>query len=66
MKKSIVNDPDSPAYGKVAKRSASRAARGDGRVKVTVNPELDALSGKVLFPEKVAKANEIVARLGVK
>ena len=32
-------------------------------MKVTVSKELDKYSGKVLFPEKVKKANEIVSKL---
>ena len=32
---------------------------------VIIDPSLDRYKGKVLFPEKLAKANEVVKRLGL-
>jgi hypothetical protein len=31
---------------------------------VTINPELDKLEGKVLFPEKLERANKTLERVG--
>jgi hypothetical protein len=42
------------------RKKISKAAKDFG-VKVTVNKELDKLSGKVLFPEKLRQANEILS-----
>lgn len=33
--------------------------------KLTIDPSLDKLKGKNLFPEKLAKANEVIARVGL-
>lgn len=35
-------------------------------IEVTVDPALDKISGKILFPEKLAKANEILSKLELK
>jgi hypothetical protein len=32
---------------------------------ITINPELDKYDDVVLFPEKVAKAKEVIARAGL-
>jgi hypothetical protein len=41
-------------------KKISKAAKDFG-VKVTVNKELDKQSGKVLFPEKLRQANEVLS-----
>jgi hypothetical protein len=35
-------------------------------IEITVDPTLDKMSGKTLFPEKLAKANEILSKLEFK
>lgn len=42
------------------REKTSKATKGFG-VKVTINKELDKLSDKVLFPEKLRQANEILS-----
>ena len=34
-------------------------------IELEINPELDKYAGKVMFPEKLAKANEILKRVGL-
>jgi hypothetical protein len=43
------------------KQKKTSKATKDFGVKVTVNKELDKLSGKVLFPKKLRQANEILS-----
>ncbi len=35
------------------------------KIKHTINPDLNQYEGKTLFPEKLAKANETIKRIGL-
>jgi hypothetical protein len=50
---------------KKTKSTSKKRTAKSSTAKVTIDKSLNALSGKILFPKKLEKANRILAKVGV-